>query len=121
MAGDQPFPIHRHHLLDRLLCLERIKVDHAPARQCTDRNKIAAKMSFSFGNRMTIELSEWLSPTWVNSRVVPPRLRVLFLSIVSSGNGVAGSLRTAGRSFALLWAMIFAPASLKGWPPAMWS
>ena len=44
-----------------------------------------------------------------------------FLPIVSSGNGVVGSLSTARRCFAVLCAMILAPASLNGLPPAMWS
>src|SRR5882672_9779713 len=32
MAGDKTLPIHRQHLLDRLLRFERIEVDHAAAR-----------------------------------------------------------------------------------------
>ena len=40
MAGDQPFPIQCQNLLDRILRLERIKIDHAPARQRTDRKKV---------------------------------------------------------------------------------
>src|SRR6266853_5964151 len=37
MARDEALPIHRQHLLDRLLRLERIEVDHAAARYRADR------------------------------------------------------------------------------------
>src|SRR5438093_3505506 len=40
MAGNEAFPIHRQHLLDRLLRLERIEVDHAAARHRSDREEI---------------------------------------------------------------------------------
>src|SRR5262245_18076548 len=32
MAGDQPLPVHGHHLLQRVLPFERIGADHAAAR-----------------------------------------------------------------------------------------
>src|SRR5262249_22278469 len=36
MAGDQPVPVHRQHLLDRRFGLERVEVDHAAARDRAD-------------------------------------------------------------------------------------
>src|SRR6266853_2216476 len=40
MPRDQAFPVHRQHLLDRALGLERIKVDHAAARHRANREKV---------------------------------------------------------------------------------
>src|SRR2546421_8502202 len=40
MAGDEAFPFHRQYLLDRLLRLERIEIDHAAARHRSDWEKI---------------------------------------------------------------------------------
>ena len=81
--------------------------------------KSTAKRILSFGSRITIELSEWLRPTYVSSSVVVPSLIVRLLSIVSSGRTVCGSFSATRRSFARLCAMMVAPASLNGLPPAM--
>src|SRR5436853_176046 len=53
--------------------------------------KSTAKRILSFGSRITIELSEWLRPTYVSSSVVVPSLIVRLLSIVSSGRTACGS------------------------------
>src|SRR5262245_27588114 len=40
MAGDQPIPVHRQDLLDRVLGLERIEVDHAASWHPVDRKQV---------------------------------------------------------------------------------
>ena len=40
MAGDHAIPVHRDHLLDEVLGLERIDVDEAAARECADRDRV---------------------------------------------------------------------------------
>jgi hypothetical protein len=40
MTRDQLFPIHRQDLLDRALRLERIEINHAAARDLSDRREV---------------------------------------------------------------------------------
>jgi hypothetical protein len=42
--------------------------------------KSTTNTSFSFGSRITSELSEWLRPRKLSSIVVPPCVRVLFIN-----------------------------------------